>query len=112
MTIRSATQPSDRKDLAGDQSAEQVRQNLIAAKALIHSPKLWGKGMSEGRPGTYCALQAIIEAGGSPCGPEEKAFEAAIESGSITAWNDAGKRTHVEVLAAFDKAIASCGGEQ
>lgn len=97
---------------------------LIKARALIADPAKWGKGMRGGgelRPlGTCCAAEAIEDVAGNPKDswrPTRRDIElrkAAYESlsrsfggGSIIDWNDAPERIHADILAAFDKAIAS-----
>ncbi len=89
---------------------------LKAARARIADPKDWGKGARFERPvfETCCAAEAIEEA--SPhAGKErlrayralERAAGISSEWGGIPKWNDQPKRTHAEVIAAFNLAIAT-----
>lgn len=88
---------------------------LIKARALIADPAKWGKGPRgrhyTRRPlDTCCAAEAIED-----CEPANysnrvtaiRALQKATGHPTIWVWNDAAERTHAEVLAAFDKAIAS-----
>lgn len=90
---------------------------LVKARALIADPAKWGKGRRRhDRPlDTCCAAEAIEEV--EPPSPRRRAAYCALEQAAgivrppmgsvIVDWNDAPERTHAEVLAAFDKAIAS-----
>lgn len=89
---------------------------LIKARALIAVPEKWGKGQRRiDRPiETCCAAEAIEEA--ERAGDRRMAAYHAIQRAAgirkgvsipILDWNDAPERTHADVLAAFDKAIAS-----
>lgn len=88
---------------------------LIKARALIADPAKWGKGVRGTRAGnrpldTCCAAEAIEDSGRSDAerrNAARKAFARIIGTDKIVVWNDAHERTHAEVLAAFDKAIAS-----
>ena len=92
---------------------------LIAARAKVADPKDWGKGSRgynnyKGRsPRSCCAAEAIEE-----CIPWTEARKSAFRAfhnaagledkfGKIVDWNDAPERTHSEVLATFDLAIAT-----
>lgn len=104
-------------------TASTVRDVLIEARKLIEKPEQWAHnpGMS-GWKNRHCIITAIdtivgmspstkqlyeLEAGA--CG----AIRAVIGEGvRIVAWNDAPGRTHAEVLAAFDKAIAAVGDRE
>lgn len=97
---------------------EQVEKTLGDARARIANPENWCKGAFElweaGRPVTFCTLGAI----GRGAGAGEGAYFEALHVfskvndlqnfGGVMLWNDNPKRTHGEVLAAFDKAIAYC----
>lgn len=97
---------------------------LKAARAKIARPEDWGKGRRVyDRPKeTCCAAEAIEEVAGDPWGFEEfnrrkPAFRALYNAAglewekkypdSLPEWNDAPERTHAQVLAAFDLAIAA-----
>ncbi len=93
-----------------------VRENLIAAKALIDAPDKWAKcAISD--DGTMCALRAIE----AVCGltysegyyvPEGQALQRALddmngpENGvAVGPYNDARSTTHDDIMALFDRAI-------
>jgi hypothetical protein len=92
---------------------------LIKARAKIADPAKWGKGKRYfDRPvETCCAAEAIEEIATLSTrwfARRRAAFDAFRKAadipdswGALTDWNDAPERTHAEVLAAFDKAIAS-----
>lgn len=103
-------------------SAPTTHDVLVKARALIDKPEAWTKGAlaraSTGRraredgPGAvcWCVSGAIICAnGGQYHRGAFRAFEASLGPNRpvIPHWNDAPERTHAEVLAAFDRAIAS-----
>ena len=91
---------------------------LIKARAKIAHPEGWGKGRRKWDRGvqTCCAAEAIEDS--DPCGYEihyserKRASRALMHAAGldraalITGWNDNPGRTHSEVLAAFDLAIA------
>lgn len=88
-----------------------VKEQLIRARAVIESPENWAKSGSELDGHKTCALGAlsrVLEWGviGSPA---HRALSAqcadAPIAGLIQAFNDT--HTHAEVLAAYDRAIAS-----
>lgn len=90
---------------------------LVKARAKIANEENWGKGDRRcDRPiETCCAAEAIEEVEFD--NPKRRAAYLALEraaglerpplGSAIVGWNDAPERTHAEVLAAFDKAIAS-----
>lgn len=96
-----------------------TREVLIAARKRLELPENW---VGAGRPaehGQICVTTAIT--------PNLKPIEwqpilrlfidcNGIEGdgvlGPIWDWNDAPERTHAEVLAAFDRAIAACSVEE
>lgn len=102
------------------------KEILIAARAKIEAPERWGKGrfsrLSDGSPCypdddrafCFCAEGAVF-ASGARWAAKAKAMtflrDAAVgdEFTSIPDWNDAPTRTHTEVIAAFDRAIAAAG---
>lgn len=84
---------------------------LIKARALIADPANWGKGCRPCGHPTLCAAEAI-EASGRATDRRISAYRAVeraagIHGNEIARWNDAPERTHADVMAAFDKAIAS-----
>lgn len=89
--------------------------HIKAARAKIADPQNWGKGRrGENRDLlTYCAAEAIEDNGidGFPYKARIRAFHALMNAAGIdyhlAPWNDAPERTHSEVLAAFDLAIAT-----
>jgi hypothetical protein len=89
---------------------------LREARGLIDTPEKWIKGWfhcDDG--GRYCVLGAVYE-GARKLGAEGLTYRAVDALGhaifgrpvdcSISAWNDALERTHADVLAAIDTAIA------
>jgi len=89
-----------------------VRENLIAARALIDTPEKWGKGSYEPSHGCYCALGAIdavekTHGGFYASEATANALRSAIgnECFSIVDFNDAEETTHADILALFDRAI-------
>ena len=90
---------------------------LKAARAKIADPKNWGKGprpQMNGWPGrglrTCCAAEAIEEIGARSNLAAYRALKnaAGLEfNDRIIDWNDAPERTHAEVIAAFNLAIAT-----
>jgi len=82
---------------------------LKSARAKIANPEDWGKGRRGlDRPReTYCAAEAIETT--SHSAERMRAYRAlGYASGiNITEWNDAPERTHAEVIAAFNLAIAT-----
>lgn len=96
-----------------------VVAELRAARALIDSPEKWTQGAFARRADSehacsirdvgatrFCAAGAVVRAGGG--GDATAALrEATGHFGGLYAWNDAPERTHAEVLAVFDRAIAA-----
>lgn len=104
-----------------------VKENLIAAKALIDTPEKWGKDEYEPGPGCYCLAGAIFAAKGEGFNPwkENNSPEAkAIENGlnelydGLSPWrsyvdfNDDPSTTHANIMALFDRAIAAQGDDE
>lgn len=87
---------------------------LIAARALIDTPKKWVKSAYHREKNglhSYCAAGALI----SVEAPGRTAYDCLAEAigyRCVSDWNDAPERTHAEVLAAFDKAIAATAPRQ
>lgn len=87
---------------------------LRAAKALIATPETWADGNTARITGPkYCAGMAIGFALSSPrrdvlplrCSVF-RYFGYGPSMSDIGQWNDAPERTHSDVMAAFDRAIA------
>lgn len=99
-----------------------VKENLIAAKALIDTPEKWIKGELVSN-GCYCSVGAIEQT--VPFAPGECAEYAAIEAAlppefeddtsdwnSVVAqFNDDPTTTHADIMALFDRAIAAQDGK-
>jgi len=99
-----------------------LRDDLIAARALIDTPEKWRKGEAAYWSAPFCALGACshVASGGNvfeprrmngmrralrmslPDGPGEEEFDF-----PTTRFNDDPDTTHADVLALFDRAIAS-----
>lgn len=102
-----------------------VRENLIAARALIDTPEKWvADGVFE-RDGCYCAVGALEMANGkfTHCGllveecdalwmalPDEHKTGPEPSKGDIFIYND-DVATHADIMALFDRAIAAQGDE-
>jgi len=86
--------------------SERIAAALALAKALIDRPEKWRKGASSKTDTAICASQAIYEVSGTPISALQS-LRAAIGGKRIVGWNDAPERTHAEVMAAFDLAIAA-----
>lgn len=91
-----------------------VREDLIAAKALIDTPDKWGQEEYEPRPGCYCIFGAIAKAKGVKAAPrlelghEAYALRMALPSeflGGVVDYNDDLATTHADIMALFDRAI-------
>lgn len=91
---------------------------LIEAKQKIADPSNWGKGGRRDRFNfnSCCVAEAIEEAGPvfGVSAERRRAFRAFRNAGGIEdvwglfiQWNDAPERTHAEVMAAFNLAIAT-----
>ena len=100
-----------------------VADVLRRAKALIDTPEKWGKGRTGWGNTEKCTGGAIMWAirevrGMGDSGwddavfaPAFNAFKAANKIECIPSWNDAEQRTHADVIAALDKAIALAEAE-
>ena len=103
-----------------------VRENLIAAKALIDTPEKWAHEDAARRyngGNCLCAVDAVAEVVGNSwdeCGERERDFlEAAVPPDFKRApnqdeflhraaqFNDHPNTTHADILALFDRAIAA-----
>lgn len=93
---------------------------LKRARKLIESPARWIKGAcARSENGcivstastlahsfcAYGALAAVAKIRGD-FEPAEKYLQRATRARHLMVWNDQSKRTHAQVLAAYDKAIA------
>jgi hypothetical protein len=92
-----------------------VKENLIAARALIDMPEKWGKG-SRGLRGTReCAMTACgaLKLKSHEFDGVRLALTAALPHGSdltapaVVRFNDDPSTTHTDIMALFDRAIAS-----
>lgn len=95
----------------------KTSERLIRAKSLISDPKHWTKGEhmtiinEKEQEFAYCALGAMRASADYHVENwvhQVDAFKAANNLGHdvIPRWNDDATRTHAEVMAAMDKAIA------
>ncbi|HWY35270.1 MAG TPA: hypothetical protein VNX68_11530 [Nitrosopumilaceae archaeon] len=87
------------------------KEILTQARKSIENPDRWGKGPAMYRPGTCCASEAIKNVQGATFDERSLArgclfrVIGGVFKRPITLWNDDPKRTHKEVLQAFDEAI-------
>lgn len=99
-----------------------VKEVLIAARAKIADPANWTQGtlardvhgtpvgVLSKRASCWCSVGAVAECSTSVDITNEAMFLLAkVCEGPAEAFND--RRTHAEVLAKFDEAIAAQGGE-
>jgi hypothetical protein len=92
-----------------------VKENLIAARALIDMPEKWGKGSYQ-EGGCHCAIGAVLKVQGLlgiSCfaGDEENALKAALPTlDMVEHFNDHPFTTHADIMALFDRAIAAQDG--
>lgn len=98
-----------------------VRENLIAAKALIDTPEKWGKGDFTPAPGCFCTFGAIAAINGfrfgvdkyPPTYAEDMAIARCLPEGwaarvdVVPDFNDDPSTTHADIMALFDRAIAA-----
>ena len=92
-----------------------VKDNLIAAKALIADPKHWTKGEYVDGQGCMCASGAIRSVTGETlCKTEiyldnlvEREFYHDFGFATIEEFNDDRLTTHADIMALFDRAIAA-----
>lgn len=92
--------------------AVTTRDDLIAAKALIDTPEKWCKGAFRDRHGRICAITAISSAAISNYREMRGAlFDQIIQPRrkpiGVGAFNDLPTTTHADVMALFDRALAS-----
>lgn len=94
-----------------------LRDDLIAARALIDTPRRWRKdgNLAQGR---MCVVNAIIEAAGAtqsyPCEAAicEELGHDFISRELIANFNDNPRTTHADIMALFDRAIAAAEASQ
>ena len=99
-----------------------VKENLIAAKALIDTPAKWVRGdYRDTVTGCMCAIGSVARAMELSPGKVEastfegKALALALPEGwerdtvAIVEFNDDPTTTHADVMAMFDRAIAAQG---
>lgn len=97
-----------------------VKENLIAAKALIDTPEKWGKyGWAPKGGDCLCALGAAVVAANGDRNfdfawtPAVLAVEARLkavlppEHGNVADFNDHNDTTHDMVMQLYDRAIAA-----
>lgn len=87
-----------------------IRENLIAAKALIDTPEKWIKGAYRNGD-CYCtvgALRAVIGRG-KPFAPEKTLLGRFIPEGwsNVVRYNDHPDTTHSDIMELFQLAIDS-----
>ena len=94
----------------------KVRENLIAARALIDTPEKWGKGgyVSATPNVCFCAVGALANANCWSFAEvwHERAIDVLYDklppnSGGLTVYNDHPDTTHADIMALFDRAIAA-----
>lgn len=89
-----------------------LKDDLIAAKALIDTPEKWGKGsgINPPRNGCHCIITAVPSSrvatflrdflpGGQGAWP--------VGISPVVAFNDHPNTTHADIMALFDRAIAA-----
>lgn len=99
--------------------SKTVKENLIAAKALIDTPEKWCKGRRHVFYGyttphgavivkKYCAEGAMDAVGG--LSPERQALlnQTPRAYGNVAEFNDSPDTTHADIMALFQRAIAAC----
>lgn len=92
-----------------------IRENLIAAKALITDPTNWTKGKYIDGEGCMCAAGAIRSATGEKLGQTEsyldnlvrREFHGDFGFVTIEEFNDDRLTTHPDIMALFDRGIAA-----
>lgn len=92
-----------------------VKENLIAARALIDTPEKWHKGSMQYN-GCFCAMGAIGEAlretGYREWIRQSKEFKMVDRLvpdpfRDLPLYNDYSGTTHADIMALFDRAIAA-----
>lgn len=87
-----------------------LKDDLIAAKAVIDTPEKWGKGLTRNNP---CSLEACWYV----ASPRERvrrddmreALRSVIPDGyeGVADFNDSPETTHADVMSMFDRAISA-----
>lgn len=106
------------RDTAVNEVRTTLRDDLIAARALIDTPEKWCKGRWKDSTGRHCAFGALVATLTPISGPEVdngderkhaciSALDAHAPSGGFIDFNDHPDTTHPEIMALFDRAIAS-----
>lgn len=91
-----------------------MRDNLIAAKALIDKPEKWGK-LNVPNNCKPCALQAVAIVSGFDGRfydmPEYDSLSSALPPGTriVGLYNDAPSTTHADIMSLFQRAIEAAG---
>lgn len=95
-----------------------LRNDLIAARALIDTPEKWCKGIHPTRKCAMYAVEAVTGNGDrfAACGdalgnaiPTSKLKDCGH---SVVLFNDAPFTTHADIMALFDRAITAQGDKQ
>lgn len=91
-----------------------VKDNLIAARALIDTPEKWVKGSYMSSEGCFCALgsiRAVVGDGDGDWTPEAKSLKDALPDDftMVHTFNDDSSTAHKDILDLFDRAIAAQG---
>jgi len=91
-----------------------LKDDLIAAKALISTPDKWCKGIDSGK---NCVMWAVGRATGTMTGNNNRWHEAehALRKAlpghygghPVVTFNDLPETTHADIMALFDRAIAA-----
>jgi hypothetical protein len=93
-----------------------LKDDLIAAKALIDSPEKWTKGTYRDEAGCMCPIGAVAKAMGveySVTPPNLGSVERLLndiaasvsDAPTVVAFNDRVTTTHADIMALFNRAI-------
>lgn len=108
--MATTTRRAKGKSAAGVQRAPVGIDVLVAARQLIENPENWCQHELHMGRNVHCACGAIEEATRRLTHNVPSLFDCFISGfrgwQELSNFNDAPHRTHAEVLAAFDKAIA------
>ncbi len=103
--------PFDQVDFAipSPTVSDPVLDHLVRGRAAISNPARWCQGETRNADGQRCSWGALRLVNGDMFECEaEKYLAAAIDGGSFLEFND--NHSHAEVLAMWDRAIASRRG--